>query len=162
MADVVTPEVRSRMMSGIRGRNTRPEKLVRSALFAAGLRFRLHRRDLPGRPDLVLAKWRTAVFINGCFWHAHPDCRFFRIPKSRRSFWVKKLGANRSRDATCTAALVSQGWKVVTVWDCALRADPAVTLNLLQHAIRNCPALEKWDIRESSGRLGKIELIKTA
>src|SRR3546814_14701384 len=78
------------MMSGIRGRNTRPEKLVRSALFAAGFRFRLHHRDIPGRPDLVLAKWRTTVFLNGCFWHATPDCRIFRIPKSRRYFWLKK------------------------------------------------------------------------
>src|SRR3546814_9724806 len=118
-------------MLGIRGRNTRPEKLVLSALVAAGFRFRLHHRVLPGRPDLVLAKGLTTMFINGCFWHAHPDCRFFRIPKSRRSFWLKKLEANRSRDAACTAALAGQGWKVVTVWECALRADAVVTLDLL-------------------------------
>jgi DNA mismatch endonuclease (patch repair protein) len=162
VADVVNPAVRSRMMSGIRGKDTRPEKLVRSALFAAGFRFRLHSRNLPGKPDLVLARWRTVVFINGCFWHAHPDCRFFRVPKNRRSFWIEKLGANRSRDIKCTAAIASQGWKVVTVWECALRADAVVTLDLLQHAIRNCSTLEKWDIRENRDPLGKIELIKAA
>lgn len=158
MADVVTPEVRSRMMSGIRGRNTRPEKLVRSALFAAGFRFRLHRRDLPGKPDLVLAKWRTVVFINGCFWHAHPACRFFRAPKSRRSFWIEKLGANKSRDAICTASLVSQGWKVVTVWECALRADAVVTLDLLQRAIRSHSDIPIWEIREAVGEAGSIAM----
>lgn len=158
MVDVVTPEVRSRMMSGIRGRNTRPEKLVRSALFAAGFRFRLHRRDLPGKPDLVLAKWRTVVFINGCFWHAHPDCRFFQLPKSRRPFWIKKLEANRSRDAACTGALADQGWKVVTVWECALRADAVVTLDLLQRAIRSQSDALKWDLREAGGHPGSIEM----
>lgn len=160
MADVVTPEVRSRMMSGIRGRNTRPEKIVRSGLFAAGFRFRLHRRDLPGKPDLVLAKWHAAVFINGCFWHAHQNCRFFRVPKSRRSFWTEKLEANRSRDAACIAALVNGGWKVITVWECALRSDAAVTLDVLQSAIRDRSDTSKWDIREVRGQPGSIEAIK--
>lgn len=162
MADVVTPEVRSRMMSGIRSRNTGPEQLVRSGLFAAGFRFRLHRRDLPGKPDLVLTKWRTVIFINGCFWHAHQGCRFFRIPKSRRPFWIQKLEANRTRDAACAAALISNGWKVISVWECALRADVAATLELLQSAIRDGSDARTWDIREALGKPVSMEALKSS
>jgi len=98
VTDVVDPETRSRMMSGIGGQNTKPEIVVRKALFAAGFRFRLHRKDLPGRPDVVLPGWRVAVFVHGCFWHAHRGCRYAKMPASRREFWEAKLATNVERD----------------------------------------------------------------
>lgn len=129
MVDVVTPEVRSRMMSLIRNRNTKPEQVVRRGLWAKGFRYRLHGRNLPGRPDLVLSKWRTVVFVNGCFWHAHEGCRYFRVPSSRPDFWKAKLSANRERDSAVIARLQQRGWNVVTVWECALRLDPAAAVD---------------------------------
>jgi DNA mismatch endonuclease (patch repair protein) len=158
MSDVVTPEKRSRMMSGIRGKNTRPELVVRSGLFASGFRFRLHRRDLPGSPDLVLAKWKAVIFINGCFWHAHPGCRYFRIPKSRRAFWSAKLEGNRARDVAAVTTLIDHGWKVVTVWECALRANISATLEHLETAIRDPRKSVKWEILQSQGQPGIVEM----
>lgn len=118
--DVHSPEQRSHNMSRIRGRDTRPEMLIRRGLHARGFRFRLHVRDLPGRPDLVLPKHRAAIFVNGCFWHGH-DCPMFRLPATRTEFWLKKIEANRARDAVSSAALLSEGWRSFTVWECALR-----------------------------------------
>ena len=122
MVDVVDPATRSRMMSGIGGRNTKPEIVVRKALFAAGFRFRLHRKDLPGRPDVVLPGRRVAVFVHGCFWHAHRGCRYAKTPASRREFWEAKLAANVERDARALDALLSAGWRVLVVWECATRS----------------------------------------
>ena len=110
------------MMSGIGGRNTKPELVVRKALFAAGFRFRLHRKDLPGRPDVVLPGRRVAVFVHGCFWHAHPACRYAKTPASRREFWETKLAANVERDRRAIDALLSAGWRVLVVWECATRS----------------------------------------
>lgn len=121
MADVVDPATRSRMMSGIGGRNTKPEIVVRKALFAAGFRFRLHRKDLPGRPDVVLPGRRVAVFVHGCFWHAHQGCRYAKTPASRRDFWEAKLAANVERDGRAIVDLLSAGWRVLVVWECATR-----------------------------------------
>lgn len=116
-------------MSGIGGRNTKPEIVVRKALFAAGFRFRLHRKDLPGRPDVVLPGRRVAVFVHGCFWHAHPGCRYAKVPASRREFWEAKLAANVERDRRAIDALLSAGWRVLVVWECATRsADMRVAL----------------------------------
>ena len=121
MADVVDLATRSRMMSGIRGRDTRPEMAVRRALFAAGFRFRLHRRDLPGTPDIALPGRKVAVFVHGCFWHRHVGCRYSKLPASRPEFWKAKLDGNVDRDARAVQALQAMGWRVLVVWECAIR-----------------------------------------
>jgi len=108
------------MMAAIRGKDTRPEKVIRSMLHAAGLRYRLHSRTLPGKPDLVLPKWRAVVQIHGCFWHRH-DCRYFRMPGTRTAFWTEKLNGNRERDARAERELRARGWRVARVWECAIR-----------------------------------------
>ena len=121
MADVVAPETRSRMMSGIRGKDTRPEMAVRKALHAAGFRFRLHRRDLSGAPDVVLPGRRVAVFVHGCFWHRHERCRYAKLPATRPEFWKAKLEGNAERDGRNAKALRALGWRVLVVWECAVR-----------------------------------------
>lgn len=118
--DRLTPEQRRLNMSRVRGRDTKPELLLRRSLHAAGLRYRLHRRDLPGRPDLVFPGQHAVVFVHGCFWHGH-DCPMFRLPATRPDFWRGKIEGNRSRDARIHAALLDAGWRVLTVWECALR-----------------------------------------
>ncbi|RIX47568.1 MAG: DNA mismatch endonuclease Vsr [Rhodocyclales bacterium GT-UBC] len=125
MTDVVDAPTRSRMMSGIRDRDTKPEMLVRKALFKAGFRFRLHRRDLPGVPDIVLPGRRVVVFVHGCFWHMHAGCLNSRIPATRSEFWREKLSRNAERDRATRESLVAAGWRVLTVWECATR-DPRV------------------------------------
>lgn len=121
MTDIVEPHIRSRMMSGIKGKDSKPEVLVRRLLFAAGLRFRLHRRDLPGTPDIVLIGRRIAIFVHGCFWHAHSGCRYFKVPSTRPEFWSAKLQGNVERDQKAIASLMSSGWRVLCVWECATR-----------------------------------------
>jgi DNA mismatch endonuclease (patch repair protein) len=120
--DVVDAGTRSRMMSGIRSRNTKPEFAVRRALHGAGLRYRLDDRSLPGRPDLVFPRYRAVIFVNGCFWHAHGGCRYFKLPATRREFWRDKLQSNAARDSANLDALRALGWRVAVVWECALRA----------------------------------------
>ncbi|MCG9084115.1 very short patch repair endonuclease [Laribacter hongkongensis] len=120
MTDIVDPATRSRMMSGIRGKDTRPEMLVRKALHARGFRFRLHVKDLPGRPDIVLPKFRAVIFVHGCFWHGH-DCRYFKVPQTRTGFWLDKIGKNQERDRRQLEKLGQQGWRVLVVWECAIR-----------------------------------------
>lgn len=107
-------------MAAIRGSHTKPEMQVRRALHAAELRFRLHARELPGKPDLVLPRWRAVIFINGCFWHRH-DCHLFRWPTTRQAFWRDKIGRNVTNDAKATEALRAAGWRVATVWECGLK-----------------------------------------
>ena len=124
MPDIVSPETRSRMMAGIRGGNTKPELVLRRGLHALGFRFRLHARELPGRPDMVFPCHRAALFAHGCFWHGH-DCPLFRLPSTRREFWQEKIESNRQRDAAAEAALLAGGWRVATVWECALRGRTA-------------------------------------
>lgn len=129
MADVVDTVTRSRMMSGIRGKDTRPEMVVRRGLFAAGFRFRLHRRDLPGAPDIVLPGRKVAVFVHGCFWHRHKGCRYSKLPATRPEFWKAKLDGNVARDQRAVEALQSMGWRVLIVWECAVR-DSVVSATL--------------------------------
>ena len=118
MADIVNPRRRSELMAGIRGRDTRPEVTVRRVAHRMGLRFRLHRKDLPGRPDLVFVRHRLAVFVHGCFWHYHKGCKYAHIPKSRVSFWTDKFAKNTARDDRNTHALRDMGWRVLTIWEC--------------------------------------------
>lgn len=113
------------MMAGIRGKDTKPEVFVRRSLHAAGYRFRLHSKVLPGRPDIVLPRYRTVIFVNGCFWHGHEHCRLFRLPKSRQEFWQGKIASNKTRDALKTLELQKAGWKVITIWECALKGRTA-------------------------------------
>lgn len=120
MADNVSPAVRSRMMAGIKGKNTKPEIIVRKALHAAGFRFRLHDRKLPGRPDVVLAKYKSAVFVHGCFWHGH-QCKAFRWPKSRKDFWQEKILRNKARDAVAIRKLRQLGWQSILIWECQIK-----------------------------------------
>lgn len=118
--DVLTTEQRRRNMSCIRGKNTKPEMLLRRGVHAAGLRFRLHVRDLPGRPDIVFPRYRAVVLVHGCFWHGH-DCPLFKLPATRREFWAEKISANRGRDILTVEALLEQGWRALTVWECSLK-----------------------------------------
>ena len=118
--DVLTPEQRRLNMSRIRGRDTKPEMQIRRGLHARGLRFRLHVRDLPGRPDLVFPRHQAAILVHGCFWHGH-DCPLFRMPASRAEFWSAKIASNKTRDVRAHAALQQLGWRILTVWECSLK-----------------------------------------
>lgn len=120
MPDIVTPAVRSQMMAGIRGKNTRPELVLRRGLHAAGFRFRLHDRTLPGHPDIVFPRYRAVLFAHGCFWHGH-DCHLFKWPSTRPEFWQKKIYRNRDVDALVSVALQEVGWRQGVVWECALK-----------------------------------------
>lgn len=133
MVDVVDSATRSRMMSGIRGRNTKPEVLIRSLLHRRGFRFRLDVRELPGRPDIVLPRYRAVVLVHGCFWHGH-NCPLFKWPSTRPEFWRAKIGRNRTNDAKALAALAALGWRVAVIWECALRGasqDPEAVVERL-------------------------------
>lgn len=135
MIDRLTPQERSEVMRRIRGKHTKPELLVRSLVHRLGYRFRLHRRDLPGKPDLVFPTRKKVIFVNGCFWHYHddPDCKRARLPKSNQEFWTPKLQGNRERDKQNQARLNELGWEVLVIWECQIpRKDP----ELLRQQIR--------------------------
>lgn len=120
MVDVVDSATRSRMMSGIRGRNTKPEILIRSLLHRQGFRFRLHVSDMPGKPDIVLPRYHAVLFVHGCFWHGH-NCPLFKLPGTRPDFWREKIERNRNKDSRAKEALLADGWRVGIIWECALR-----------------------------------------
>jgi DNA mismatch endonuclease (patch repair protein) len=120
VVDVVSPDKRSQMMAGIRGKDTKPELLIRRELHRLGFRFQLHRSDLPGKPDMVFPRYRAAVFVHGCFWHGH-DCNLFKWPKSREEFWKAKIHQNKRRDEKALQELVRKGWRVAGIWECSLK-----------------------------------------
>jgi DNA mismatch endonuclease (patch repair protein) len=128
--DTLTPEERSKLMGRIRGKNTKPELLVRSLLHRAGYRFSLHRKNLPGKPDIVLRKYKTVVFVHGCFWHRHTGCKVASTPKSNTEFWQAKFDRNVSNDRNHRRALKNLGWHVLTVWECELRHPEKVLAKL--------------------------------
>lgn len=125
-------------MSHIKSKNTKPEVLVRRYLFAHGFRFRLHCKDLPGNPDIVLSKYKTVIFINGCFWHGHAGCKYSTIPATNREFWAAKIAGNAERDISAIATLDSMGWKVIVIWQCQLKPKTRdLTLEKLTKDLRN-------------------------
>lgn len=130
MTDTMTAEQRHRCMSQIRSRDTKPETLVRHYLYARGFRYRKNVRSLPGSPDIVLGRYRTAIFVDGCFWHGHEGCRYFRLPKTNTAFWQQKIERNRERDAADRLELRRLGWHVIRVWECQLK--PAVRMSTLR------------------------------
>lgn len=123
MADVMSAEKRSTLMARIGPKNTQPELTVRKQLWHAGFRFRLHGSKLPGKPDIVLPRWKAVVFIHGCFWHRHQGCALFKLPTTRPEFWDSKLRRNRDRDAAAYRDLGALGWRIAVVWECALRVE---------------------------------------
>ena len=132
MADTVNSTKRSRIMSRVRSRHTTPELTVRRALHGAGYRFRLHRKDLPGNPDIVLPKYDTVVLVNGCFWHGHDCHRGSRVPSTNTEYWQTKVQRNRDRDSVVRKSLVEAGWRVVTIWECDLEAGIRQVLAILE------------------------------
>ena len=146
MADTMTPEQRHRCMSHIRGKNTKPEILVRKYLFAQGLRFRIHKKNLPGHPDITLPKYKIVIFINGCFWHGHPRCKLATVPKSNTEFWLAKIHRNQERDLQEKTQLEEMGWKVIVIWECELKKKVFdETMQRLMAEIKN-PAAQIYEL----------------
>jgi DNA mismatch endonuclease (patch repair protein) len=126
MTDIVDSQTRSRMMAGIRGKDTKPELVLRRSLHALGFRYRLHAKGIPGKPDLVLPKYKAVIFVHGCFWHRHSGCHYASTPATRQEFWASKLSANVARDSAVRSALLLAGWRVATIWECAMRSETGV------------------------------------
>ncbi|WP_445359732.1 very short patch repair endonuclease [Microbulbifer sp. EKSA005] len=142
MIDIVEPAIRSRMMAAITSRNTKPELIVRKSLHARGFRYRLHDKKLPGKPDIVLPKYRVAIEVRGCFWHRHL-CKDFKWPKTRKQFWKEKLETNQRRDIQNRKTLENLGWRVLVVWECAIRSKTPEEISVLMDTV------SKW-IKNSS------------
>jgi DNA mismatch endonuclease (patch repair protein) len=142
MADIVTPEMRSRMMAGIRGTDTKPELMLRRGLHAMGFRFRLHDRKLPGRPDIVFPRFNAVLFAHGCFWHGH-NCHLFKWPASRQEFWQAKIYRNREVDKHTSEALTAAGWRQGVVWECALKGRTRLPLEAV---VAECAAWLRSDV----------------
>ena len=123
MADVHSKATRSYNMSRIKGKDTKPEMLVRRFLHAQGFRYRLHVKDLPGKPDIVLPKYKTVIFVHGCFWHGHEGCKYYVVPKTKTEWWLNKINGNIANDKKTIRALKKQGWKAINVWECELKKD---------------------------------------
>ncbi|MGE8468270.1 MAG: very short patch repair endonuclease [Pseudomonas putida] len=131
MTDIVSEEERSRIMSRVRGKDTKPELVVRRIIYHAGFRYRLHVKNLPGRPDIVFRKRMKIILVHGCFWHKHDNCRLARIPKSKIQFWTEKLEKNKLRDAKVERQLKEDGWDVLTIWECEIRYIPTLKERLI-------------------------------
>jgi DNA mismatch endonuclease (patch repair protein) len=139
MTDVHSKAVRSYNMRRIKGKNTKPEMLVRKFLFSKGFRYRLHDSKLPGKPDIVLPKYKTAIFIHGCFWHGHEGCRFFVVPQTRTDWWLNKINGNIINDARCHESLTIKGWRTLVIWECELK--PIFRESTLNKLIENLNSL---------------------
>jgi DNA mismatch endonuclease, patch repair protein len=153
MTDVVNKATRSRMMAGIKGKNTVPELVLRQAMHKRGFRFRLHVKQLPGRPDLLFPKYKAAVFVHGCFWHRHPNCRYATTPATRTEFWRAKFAANVARDSLLLMELINHGWRVAIVWECSLRNSVGIQ--------ETAEELSKWLVSDSfQFELGETNILK--
>ena len=155
--DVLSPEQRRLNMSRIRGKDTKPEMLLRRRLHAEGFRYRLHARELPGRPDMIFPRHRAALLVHGCFWHGH-DCALFRLPATRAELWAAKIAANRVRDQQNDAALAACGWRMLKVWECALRGSgrrplPEVIACCSEFILGSCPRLELASLSSNGAEL---------
>ncbi|OZY47731.1 very short patch repair endonuclease [Pseudomonas lundensis] len=153
--DIVDPDTRSKMMSAIRGKNTVPEMVVRRFLHARGYRYRLHRKDLPGTPDLVLTRLKVCIFVHGCFWHRHPGCALATSPKTRPEFWSEKFQKNVERDLANIEALKTAGWNVLIIWECQLKKDPG-TLLMLDQKLRLLDAVHSP--KQGLGKAGSSDI----
>lgn len=142
MSDIVDQLKRKEMMAGIRNKNTRPEMIIRKELFARGYRYRLHQKELAGKPDLILPKYRAAIFINGCFWHCH-DCHLFKWPQTRKEFWENKILSNKARDEINKNVLLQTGWRILIVWECALKGKTKLD------RVRLIDEIETWIVSGS-------------
>ena len=139
MPDKLTPQQRHYCMSRIRGKATKPELLVRHWLWGHGYRYRLNVKSVPGKPDIVLRKYRTAIFVNGCFWHGHEGCSLYSVPKSNTDFWIAKVQRNRERDQQQYKALHDAGWQVIVIWECQLKSDKINdTMRNVEHLLSLC------------------------
>lgn len=143
MTDIVDSSTRSRMMAGIKSRNTKPEILIRKLLHKKGFRFRLHVKDLPGKPDIVLPKYKAAIFVNGCFWHGHKNCYLFKLPATRTEFWQEKITKNQFNDSKSIKLLLDNDWIVCVVWECSIRGAK-------KDADKVVNKISEWLLSESS------------
>lgn len=148
MTDIVDKQTRSRMMSGIKGRDTQPEMKVRRFLHGLGFRYRLHDRKLPGRPDICLPRYRVVIYVHGCFWHRHTGCELSYVPASNREQWLEKFQQNVERDRRNIKAVTKAGWRVIILWECGLRRNGAALLDWLPDEIRsgNGPQKIEWPV----------------
>ena len=136
MADIKSKEARSKNMSAIKGKDTKPEVIVRKYLFSKGFRYRKNVNSLPGKPDIVLPKYKTVIFVNGCFWHMHKDCKYFKMPKQNADFWESKITGNVERDTKNYKTLIETGWRVIVIWECQLKQSKMETLETLSRDIK--------------------------
>lgn len=143
MVDIVDGATRSRMMSSIQGKNTQPEMVIRRFLHRKGFRYRLHKKDLPGKPDLVLSRFRLVIFVHGCFWHRHKDCFYATSPATRKDFWQYKLEGNVKRDNSQQRNLIESGWRVLIIWECGIRHN-SDTLNDVVLLIKGNDVFNEW------------------
>lgn len=138
MSDILTKEQRHNCMSNVKSKNTKPEIMVRKFLFSSGFRYRINRKNLPGKPDIVLPKYKTVIFVNGCFWHGHKNCKYATIPESNRDFWAAKITGNIKRDEETRENLLVLGWRVIEIWQCQLKPrTKEKTLTELLSLLRN-------------------------
>lgn len=156
MADIVDSSTRSRMMAGIKGKDTKPELEIRKKLFSLGYRYRLHDKKLPGKPDLIFPQYRCVIFVNGCFWHAH-GCHLFKWPKTKKSFWRKKINSNKDRDRLVHRELIKQHWRVLQIWECALKGKTKISIDVV--ISKTCKWIRgKEPFAEISGESGYCSL----